>query len=144
LRSAGKRGKEGGGEGAQMGDVGGVEGLVEAGVFYGRSDDGSTGVGAGGARDYIDAGSADDDVKGKGGWQGDREQLSFLWGDLEVGKAGGEGGPGSRAVHKLLCVEDAGGRLDLDGVVDGTSGEDGCVGAEVDGGGMYGGEKCCG
>jgi hypothetical protein len=34
--------------------------------------------------------------------------------------------------------------LDLDGVVDGASREDGCVGPEVDGGGMYGGEKCGG
>jgi hypothetical protein len=34
--------------------------------------------------------------------------------------------------------------LNLDGVLDGTSGEDGCIGPEVDGGGMYGGEKCGG
>jgi hypothetical protein len=50
-----------------MSDVGGVDGLIEAGVFYCGSDDGAAGVGAGYARDYIDAGSADNDVEGKGG-----------------------------------------------------------------------------
>jgi hypothetical protein len=37
-------------------------------------------------------------------------------------------------------VEDAGGSVDFDGVVDGTGGEHGSVGLEVDGGGANGGE----
>ena len=65
LRGGSESGKQGGGEGAEMGDIGRMEGLVETGVFYGCSDDGAAGVGAGCARDYIDAGSADDDVEGK-------------------------------------------------------------------------------
>jgi hypothetical protein len=118
-----------------MSDVGGVDGFIEAGVFYCGSDDGAAGVGAGYARDYIDAGSADNDVEGKGGWQGDCEHLAFFWCDLEIGQTGGDGGPGSGAVYKLFCMEDAGGCLNLDGVVDGTSGENRCVGTKVDGGG---------
>src|SRR5437764_5415268 len=63
---------------------------------------------------------------------------------MEVGEGRGNGGPGSRAVYKLRCAEDAGGCLDLDGIVGGTSGEDGRVGAQVDGAGGYGPEKCGG
>ena len=44
-------------------DVVGVDGFVEAGVFDGGSDDGAAGGGTGGARDYIDIGCADDEVK---------------------------------------------------------------------------------
>jgi hypothetical protein len=127
-----------------MSDVGWVDGFVETGVFYSCSDDGAAGVGAGYARDYIDAGSADDDVEGKRRRQGECEHLSFFRCDERMGQAGGDGGPGSGAVYKLFCVDGAGGCLDLDGVADGASGEDGCVGLEVDGGGMYGGEKRCG
>jgi hypothetical protein len=127
-----------------MCDVGEMEGLVEAGVFYGGSDDCAPCIGAGCARDYIDAGGSNDEVKWERGRQGDSEHLSFFRCDLKGGQAGGDGGPGSGAIYKLFCVEDAGGCLDLDGVVNGTSGEGGCVGAEVDGGGMYGGEKCGG
>jgi hypothetical protein len=141
LRGVGQLGKKRDGEGAQVGDIGGVEGLVEAGVFYCCSDDGTAGVGTGGAGDYIDVGCANDDVEGKRRWEGDGEHLSFFRCDLNVGQAGGDRGPGSGAVYKLFCVEDAGGGLDLDGVVDGASGEDARMGAEVDGGGAYGGEK---
>jgi hypothetical protein len=127
-----------------MCDVGEMEGLVEAGVFYCCSDDGAAGVGTGGTRDYIDVRCANDEVKWERGRQGDSEHLSFFRCDLKGGQAGGDGGPGSGAIYKLFCVEDAGGCLDLDGVVNGTRREGGCVGAEVDGGGMYGGEKCGG
>src|ERR1700732_4559351 len=98
-----------------MSEVGGMEGLVEAGVFNCCSDDGAAGVGTGGAGDYIDVGSSNDEMKGERGWQGDGEHLSFFRCDLEVGQAGGDGGPGSGAVYKLFCVEDAGGGVDLDG-----------------------------
>ena len=121
-----------------------MEGLVEAGVFYGCADDGAAGVGTAGARDYIDAGCANHEAKRERGREGDGEHLAFFRGDLEVGQAGGDRGPGSGAVYELLCVDDAGGGLDLDDVVGGARGEDGRVGAKVDGGGMYGGEKCGG
>ena len=82
--------------------------------------------------------------QGKRGWEGDGEHLSFFRSDLEVGEVRGGGGPGSGAVDELSCVEDAGWGVDFDGVVEGASGEDGRVGAEVDGGGADGGEKCDG
>jgi hypothetical protein len=63
---------------------------------------------------------------------------------LKVGEGRGDGGPGSGAVYKLFCVEDSGGYLDLDCVADRASGEDGRVGAKVDGGGRDGAEKCSG
>ena len=44
-------------------DVVGVDGFVEAGIFYCCSDDGSASSWADGARDYIDVGCADDEVK---------------------------------------------------------------------------------
>jgi hypothetical protein len=121
-----------------------VEGLVEAGVFYGCSDDGAAGVGAGGTRNYIDVRGANDEMKWERGWQGDGEHLSFFRRDLEVGQMGCDRGPGSGAVYKLFCVEGSGGCLDLDGVVDGATAEDCRIGAKVDGGGLYGGEKCGG
>jgi hypothetical protein len=124
-----------------MGDVGGVESLVKAGVFDCCSDDGAADVGTGGAGDYIDVRCANDEAKRKRGWQGDGKHLSFFRGDLEMGQAGGDGGPGSGAVYELFCVDSARGRLDLNGVAGRTSGEHGRVWAEVDGGGMYGGEK---
>ena len=68
-----------------MSDVGGMDGLVEAGVFYRCSDDGASGAGTGGAGDYIDVRSSDDQLKWKRGWQGDGEHLSFFRLDLDVG-----------------------------------------------------------
>jgi hypothetical protein len=68
-----------------MSDVGGVDGFVETGVFYCGSDDGAAGVGAGYARDYIDAGSADDDVAKATG----RVRASVLF---SVRRGGGAGG----------------------------------------------------
>src|SRR5271156_841047 len=65
LRGCGEWREEFGGEGAEAGNVGGVDGFVEADVFYGGSDDGAADVGAGGAGDYIDVGCADDKVEGK-------------------------------------------------------------------------------
>lgn len=82
----GQWGKQGCGESAQVGDVGGVNRLIEAGVFDRGSDGGSAGVGAGGSGDYIDVGSADDELQRKRGWEGDGEHLSFFRGDLNVGE----------------------------------------------------------
>jgi hypothetical protein len=142
LRGFGKWREKCRGEGTQTGEVGGVEGLVEAGVFYCCADDGSAGVRAGGARDYIDVGCADDEGERKRGWQGDREHLALFRDDLDVWQLRGGGGPGSGAVYELFGVEGAGGGVKLDRVVRGAGGEDGSVGAEVDGGGADGGEKC--
>src|SRR5258708_7028234 len=112
-----------------MGEVGGVEGLVEACVFDGCSDDGAAGVGAGGSGDYIDVGRADDEVQGKGWWKCDGEHLALFRRDLDVGEVRGGGGPGAGAVDELFCAEEGGGCLDLDGVAGRASGEDGGVGA---------------
>jgi hypothetical protein len=65
LRGVGERWKQCGGKGVQMSDVGGVNGLVEAGLFYCCSDDGAADVGAGGAGDYIDVRCANDELKWK-------------------------------------------------------------------------------
>jgi hypothetical protein len=46
-----------------MVDVGGVDDLVEAGIFDGCSDDGAAGVGAGCSGDYIDVRSTDYELK---------------------------------------------------------------------------------
>ena len=67
----GEVGQEIGGEGAEAVDVCGVDGLVEACVFDGCSDDGSAGVGAGGSRDDVDSACAEDEVQRKGRGQGD-------------------------------------------------------------------------
>ena len=116
---------------AEVGDVGGVDGLVEADVFDGGSDDGAGGVGTGGAGDDVDVGSADDDVELERGWERDDEHLAFLGSDAEVGQRRGAGGPGSGAVDELCGVEGAGGGVDLDALRGGVGGEDLCVWAEV-------------
>src|SRR5665213_668389 len=50
----GQHGQEFGGPGAEVGEVGGVGGGVEAGVFDGRADEGSSGLRAEGAGDDVD------------------------------------------------------------------------------------------
>ena len=102
MRGVGEWGKQVGGESAETGDVGGVDGFVEADVFYGCSDDGTASVGAGGAGDNIDVRCADDEVEGKGGGQGDGEHLAFAGCHLDVGQVGGGGGPGSGAVDESV------------------------------------------
>jgi hypothetical protein len=65
LRSLGQRGKQFGGESAEVVDVGGVNGLVETGVFDCCADDGAAGVGSGGSGNHIDFRCADDEFQGK-------------------------------------------------------------------------------
>ena len=65
--------------------VGGVDDLVEAGIFDGCSDDGAAGVGAGCPGDYIDVRSTDYKLKRKGGRQGDGEHLALFRYDLNIG-----------------------------------------------------------
>jgi hypothetical protein len=104
LGCGGKRRKQGCGEQAQVGDVGGMDGFIEAGVFYGCSDDGPAGVRAGYAGDYIYGFCAEDDAKRQRRRNGYGKHLSFdrLYGESAAG------GPGARAV-------DEGGGLDRSG-----------------------------
>ncbi len=85
----GEVGQEIGGEGVEAVDVGGVDGLVEACVFDGGSDDGAAGVGAGGSRDDVDLGCADDEVQWEGRREGDGEHLALAGCDGEM--CGGDG-----------------------------------------------------
>ena len=82
-------------------EVGGVDGSVEADVFDCGSDDGASGGWAGGARDYINVGCADDEVEREGGRESDGEHLAFSRYDLEVRKRRDGGGPGSRAIYEV-------------------------------------------
>jgi hypothetical protein len=51
--------------GVEVGDIGGMDDLVEADVFNCCADDGASGVGAAGSRDYIDGFGADGKTEGK-------------------------------------------------------------------------------
>ena len=62
LVGLGDGGQERGGKGAETIDVGRMDGLVEADIFDGCSDDGAPGGGASCTRDDIDVGGADDEV----------------------------------------------------------------------------------
>jgi len=124
-----------------MGYVERMSSFIEAGVFDGRSDDGSTGVGSDGARDYIDVGCADDEVQWRRGRQGDGEHLPFSGNDREIGERRGGGGPGSGALDELSGVEGCVASADLDGAAGGSDGEDLSVGAKVDWGCEDSGEE---
>ena len=56
----------------------------EAGVFDGCPDDGTSGVRARGAGNYIDGVGAHDGAKGKHGRQRDREHLALFRCDLQA------------------------------------------------------------
>ncbi len=140
-RRGGERRKKLGCLGAEGCDSGGVGRGVEAGVFDGGSDEEAAGIGAGGARDDVNFGRAEDEVEGEGGRRLDVEHLAL---------AGDDGGdrPCAGAVYKLVGVDGAGGCADGDGF--GLAGigfdvEAGVVGVEGDVGGSADGcEECAG
>jgi hypothetical protein len=73
---------------AEAGYVGRVDGRVEARVFYGRSYDGAYGSGVGGAGDYIDIRSADDEVEREGRRERDGKHLALTRRDPQVRQVG--------------------------------------------------------
>jgi hypothetical protein len=115
-----------------------VDGLVEAALFDGGSDDGASGVGALGAGDDIDGRSADDDVERQSGCESYREHLA-LAGDDGEGRCGG--GPGSGAVDEVGGGEGGGWGFDVDGGAGCVDLLDKSAGAEVDGAGADGREE---
>ena len=142
LWRVGDLGEEAGGDVAEMRDVGGVDGLVEAGVFDGGSDDGAGGVGAGGAGDDIDARRADD-AAGAGAREEERRRASGLFWARRGGGAGERWRrPRSRCSRQTVrrggCRRRCGPRRRSPSE---RAERTRRLGAEVDGGGADGGEQ---
>ena len=121
-----------------------MDGLIEAHIFNGRSDDGTASGGASCTRDDIDVGSANDQVQGKRSRQENGKHLALLWRYRQIRLERSGGSPSSCTGDELCSMGCAVGTSDLNCVVDGASREDASIWLDVDGCGADGDEKGCG